>query len=80
VPGRYAYAVHQFSADGRLGTSEARVVVYAGSSIVRAFTVPPSATAGERWWHVFDLDGATGTVTPVDTLSSGPPVPSSVGR
>ena len=38
--GRYTYAVYQFSADGTLAQSGARVQVIRGSSVVQTFTVP----------------------------------------
>jgi hypothetical protein len=71
VPGRYTYAVHQFSTDGTLAQSGARVQVLRGSGILHTFTVP--AGSG-RWWTVFTIDGQTGAVTPVDRLGDAAPV------
>jgi uncharacterized protein YfaP (DUF2135 family) len=71
VPGRYTYAVHQFSADGALAQSGARVQVLRGSGVLNTFTVP--AGSG-RWWTVFTIDGQTGAVTPVDRLGDAAPV------
>jgi hypothetical protein len=71
-PGVYTYVVHQYSNDGTLTASGARVRILRGDAEVQAFTVPSGAG---RWWTVFTLDGTSGTVTPVNTVSSQPPVP-----
>jgi hypothetical protein len=67
--GRYTYAVYQFSTDGALAQSGARVQVIRGSSVVQSFTVP--AGSG-RWWTVFTID-ASGQITPVNQLGNTPP-------
>lgn len=69
--GQYTYAVHQYSNDGTLAASNARVQILREGTVLQTFTVP----AGRgRWWTVFTLDGTTGTVTPVNTLGDTPPV------
>lgn len=69
--GQYTYAVHQYSNDGTLAASNARVQILREGTVLQAFTVP----AGRgRWWTVFTLDGTTGAVTPVNTLGDTPPV------
>ncbi len=72
-PGRYTYAVHNFSGDGPLALSGARVTVLAGDHIVQRFQVPTSGSPTDRWWTVFELDGATGTLIPRGELSTNPP-------
>ena len=71
VSGIYRYYVHDFTnryANSRwLSLSGAQVKVYAGNHEPVVFTVP--AGYGNVW-HVFDLDGATGAITPVHSLSN----------
>ncbi len=57
--GQYTYAVHQYSNDGTLATSGARVRVFRGDTEVQSFTVPSGAG---RWWTVFTLDGTAGAI------------------
>jgi Mg-chelatase subunit ChlD len=71
--GTYTYAVNNFSGNGfaTLSTSGAVVRVYQGDREINSFPVP--TTGDGLWWHVFDIDGATGTITPVNTLSDTQP-------
>jgi uncharacterized protein YfaP (DUF2135 family) len=71
VPGSFTYAVYQYSADGTLAASGARVQILRGDRVTHTFTVP--AGAG-RWWHVFTADGATGQITTVNRLSDSSPI------
>ncbi|GLC25492.1 Ig-like domain-containing protein [Roseisolibacter agri] len=77
--GTYHYAVNQFSSDGTIATSGARVAVYVGSRLLRTFT--PPAGSGE-WWNVFDIVG--GQIVPVNTYGNSQPtlmrVPTSGAR
>jgi hypothetical protein len=70
APGQCAYAVYNYSDDAPLASSGARVVVYRGDSQVQSFTVP---NAQGRWWHVFNMDCSSGTITPVNTVAGSPP-------
>ncbi len=63
LTGRYRYSVNQYSSDGAIATSGARVDVYIGNTLAQSFSVP--AGSG-RDWTVFDLDGTT--ITPINTL------------
>jgi hypothetical protein len=74
IGGQYTYVVHQYSNDGSLASSGARVRVLRGDAEVQAFTVP-SGAPNARWWTVFTLDGASGQITPVNQMSSQSPVP-----
>ncbi|HEY7062472.1 MAG TPA: carboxypeptidase regulatory-like domain-containing protein [Chloroflexota bacterium] len=78
-PGTYTYAVNNFSGEAPLGISGARVTVLAGDHVVQRFNVPTTAGQPDRWWTVFTLDGATGTLTPVNGISTGPPITVSAG-
>lgn len=72
-PGQYSYIVHQYTYDGLLSTSGARVRILRGDSEVQSFTAPAGGDLSLRWWTVFTFDGTTGTVTPVNTLSAQAP-------
>lgn len=72
TPGVYSYHVHNFGgvATGTaLSLSGATVNVYQGAAVAPAatFTVPAGGLVGNSW-HVFDMDGTTGAITPVNTI------------
>ncbi|MBN2467013.1 MAG: PKD domain-containing protein [Deltaproteobacteria bacterium] len=79
--GMYQYHILDYSSGGgsspevdanpnatALGQSGARVDVYSGSGLISSFTVPSGYGTN---WYVFDLNGATGEVIPVNTLGGG---------
>ncbi len=71
--GAYTYAVHHYSGDGTVTTSDAVVKIYRAGQLARTYSVP-SQSAGERWWwHVCRLDGSSGSITTIGTISSDPP-------
>ncbi len=72
-PGTYRYAVHHYSGSGTLATSGAHVKLIPRTGPPREFDVPTTGTGG--WWHVFDLDGATGAVTVVNQIVGSVPAP-----
>jgi hypothetical protein len=76
LPGQYTYAVHNFSNEAPLSGSGAQVQVLSPTGVVATFNVP--AGSG-RWWTVLTLDGTTGAITPVNTITNSPPLPSAVG-
>ena len=57
----------KISNDAAISASGARVQVYRGDSAVQSFSVP-SGTG--RWWNVFTMDGATGTITAVNRITA----------
>lgn len=63
LTGRYRYSVNQYSSDGTIATSGARVDVYIGNVLAQSFSVP---SGSGRDWTVFDLDGST--ITPINTI------------
>ena len=71
VSGTYRYYVHDFTnryANSRwLALSGAQVKVYSGNREPVVFTVP---SGYGNVWHVFDLDGETGEITPVHSMSN----------
>ncbi|MFH0814443.1 MAG: carboxypeptidase regulatory-like domain-containing protein, partial [Pseudomonadota bacterium] len=71
--GTYKYYIHDFSNQSNssstaLAQSGARVDVYGESGLIASYSVPSGAGT---IWHVLNIDGGTGSVTPVNTLSSG---------
>jgi hypothetical protein len=66
-PGTYVYSVYLYSGTGTLNTSQAHVEVIGSNGVVRSFNVP--AAGSGLWWNVFSIDGATRTITPINTLS-----------
>jgi hypothetical protein len=72
-PGDYIYAVHHYAGDSTITSSNARVELLVDGAVYRTFDVPDEPAQGRTWWHVFRLDGAAGTVTELNVLSTGPP-------
>ncbi len=75
-PGTYTFAVYLYYGSGTLPTSGARVQVYDTSGLVTQFAVPATGTG--RWWYVFEMDGTTGAITPINTILSASPAPFSI--
>jgi len=78
--GTYIYAVRHYDfASGNfqnkapISKSGAHVDVYDSTGLIASFDVPPSSDDFAIWWHVFDMDGATGQITPVNTVNSSDP-------
>ncbi|MEZ4589883.1 MAG: carboxypeptidase regulatory-like domain-containing protein [Chloroflexota bacterium] len=71
VDGTYSYAVYDYNQTNQLTASEAVVRVYDDTGLIETFPVPTTGTG--TWWHVFDIDGATGAITPVNTLANSAP-------
>lgn len=68
VPGSYRYAVHRFGGTETLSQSAAIVQVFDAEGLVATFEVPQNGTGAEEWWHVFDVDVATGDLVPSNRL------------
>lgn len=65
---KYVYAVHQYSADGALKNSAAKVFVYIGESLVKSYYLP--ANASGKVWMVFAIDG-NGEIQDINQFSNG---------
>lgn len=79
-PGTYQYAVHHYSGDSTITTSNAQVKIYNHGALIQTFNVP-NVTSQPYWsWYVFDLDGATGTITPVNTVGLDIPYPPTLNK
>ena len=69
--GTYNYYVHNYAGTGSLSsTSNAQVVVYSGSALIATYRVP--TTGNGMYWQVFNLDGATGVITSINTIADAP--------
>lgn len=73
APGIYRYSVHDYSNRGSttstaLSNSGAQVKVFQASSLVATFNIPTGQTGS--LWTVFEMDGATKTITPKNTFSN----------
>jgi hypothetical protein len=72
-PGTYKYGVYHYDGDSTITTSHAVVRVYHQNQLLQTFNVPTVISQPNWWWHVFNLDGATGIITPVNTVGPNPP-------
>ncbi|OGC91119.1 MAG: hypothetical protein A2W25_08310 [candidate division Zixibacteria bacterium RBG_16_53_22] len=74
-PGTYVYAVHHFSGTGTFFSSAAKVSLLKPDGTVQLFEAPPDVPGvGDGWyWHVCQIDGQTGAITPLNAYSSNPP-------
>ncbi len=70
--GSYAYGVYLYAGNGTIPTSNAVVRVYRGDQEIATY-MADSLTGDGKWWYVFDLNGATGNITEVNTLSGNSP-------
>ena len=70
--GVYRFSVHDFTGKTQtssfaLSLSGAQVRVYNGSNLVNTFNVPPGR--GGTLWTVFEMDGSSLAITPVNRMS-----------
>ena len=65
--GTYTYSVYKFSGSGEITESSAHVEVMGSQGVIVSFDVP--AFGSGRWWNVFTLDGTTGDITVINTIS-----------
>ena len=67
--GSYVYAIYNWSGTPDITTSEAQVQVFDATGLIATFDVPTTGTG--LWWHVLDIDGATGAITEVNQIVDG---------
>jgi hypothetical protein len=72
VRGWYRVAVHQYSSDGQLSNSGAKVSVELIGSTIQSFECPRDGLG--VWWHVCDVDFQSKTILPVNRLSDVSPL------
>lgn len=73
-PGTYTYAVYHYAGSATITTSGAVVRVYDDIGLVREFSVPTTSSGSNWWWRVFTLNGSTGQIAEVNTITSNPPI------
>jgi hypothetical protein len=66
----YLVAVHQFSLDGELSASQAKVSFRGIDSDPSTFDVPRGKSG--RWWRVARIDMVAGSITAINTLDDAP--------
>lgn len=74
-PGDYTYAVYHFSGTGDITTSGAEVGILDPDGGVQIFDVPSGSAGQNWWWWVCTINGDTGAITPINTISADPPLP-----
>lgn len=67
-PGTYTYSVYNYSGglDNALSNSGATVEIYGASGLIQEWDVPDGSG---RWWNVFTLDGSTGQINIINSIS-----------
>lgn len=68
--GTYYYSVYKYAGAGPITASDAEIALYDENGLVRTWNVPTEGTG--RWWNVLEIDGATGQVTSVNSISGNP--------
>jgi hypothetical protein len=76
--GTYQYYVHNYSGedtgDGMIAGSGAQVKIFGPTGILLSTVNAPGSEAGTGYyWHVADLDGATGIVTIINEITDSMP-------
>ncbi len=72
--GTYTYAIYHYSGSGDITTSEAFVDVLHPDGSVEQYSVPSGSAGSNWWWHVCTVDGDSGVITPINTISANPPL------
>ncbi len=71
--GNYVYYVYNYSGSPDIAGSGAKVEVFDATGLVASFTVPE--TGSGTYWHVFDMDGDTGSITEINEVTETDPRP-----
>jgi hypothetical protein len=73
--GTYVFAVHHYSGTGTIATAGASVSFLRPDGTVEAFSPPPAVPGLDVWWywHVCEINGTTGAITPINIYSQYPP-------
>lgn len=76
-PGTYYYSVHHYAGTSNIPVSGAVVSLLKPDRSVQEFTPPNAVDTGEGWyWHVCTIDGTTGDIAEVGTMTETPPTTS----
>ncbi len=71
--GNYVYYVYNYSGSPDIAGSGAKVEVFDATGLIATFTVPD--TGSGRYWHVFNMDGDTGSITEINEITDTDPRP-----
>ena len=73
IAGTYHYVVYQWSSGpSMVDSSQATVQVFNSGGLIYTFRIPPGSSTA-RWWHVLDIQGPNGRITPFNTLYESAP-------
>lgn len=70
-PGVYQYAVYLNGTSNLFTSSQAMVVVYDGSTLIKSYLAPTSGIG--NWWKVFKIDGPTRSIIDQNVITSKNP-------
>ena len=70
-PGSYRCYVENYSTIPELSGSRAQVQIYTSAGLLKSVPIPTSGTG--LFWHVCDIDGATGAVTVRNVIQNSTP-------
>jgi hypothetical protein len=65
--GTYVYAIYNYSGFPAITESGAQVQVFDSTGLLTTLNVP--VTGEGRWWNVLTIDGATGAISEVNTIT-----------
>ncbi|MBN1465360.1 VWA domain-containing protein [candidate division KSB1 bacterium] len=71
VAGRYIFFVHNYSREQPITVSNAVVQIYSRTGLLHTVNVP--LVGDGAYWHICDIDGATGQVTIKNTIGGDQP-------
>jgi len=71
--GTYHYYIHNFSGSPGFNVSGATAQIYTSAGLVATVSVPTTNSTGS-YWYVARIDGSSGTITVVNSISSTVPV------
>lgn len=72
-PGTYHYYIHNFSSSPGFNVSGATAQIYTSAGLVATVAVPTTNSTG-IYWYVARIDGGSGTITVVNSISDTVPV------
>lgn len=72
-PGTYHYYIHNFSGSPGFNVSGATAQIYTSAGLVATVAVPTTNSTG-IYWYVARIDGSSGTITVVNSISDTVPV------
>lgn len=71
--GTYFVSVHHAGGLGLITTSGATIEVEHSNGTTQTFDVPTGVSNPNAWWNVLSINGNTGVVTAINTITDNPP-------